>query len=287
MGVLDTLRFIVRHPLAGKHPVASVLDYARWQIGSRLVPGPVVVPFVGPTVLLVTPGMTGATGNIYCGLHELEDMAFALHYLRPDEVFADVGANIGSYTILAAGAARALVHAFEPVPVTFAVLDTNVRVNGLGHRVTLQRFGVGDAPGELVMTSENDTVNRILRPDETAPNTVRVLVRRIDDLLAGVVPRLVKVDVEGYEREVLDGGEATFGACGAAIVEVSANHDEVLAKLRAAGLRPVDYDPFRRELTSLDGLHPTRGNTIMVRDVDEAQARVRSAERFLVKRTLL
>ena len=51
--------------------------------------------------------------------------------------------------------------------------------------------------GELVMTSEGDTVNHILRPGESAPNTVRVLVRRLDDLLAGVVPALVKVDVEG------------------------------------------------------------------------------------------
>ncbi|MFO0750945.1 MAG: FkbM family methyltransferase [Myxococcota bacterium] len=287
MGVLDTLRFIVRHPLAGKHPVRSVLDWARWQVGSRLVPGPVVVPFVGQTRLVVTRGMTGATGNIYCGLHELEDMAFALHYLRPDEVFADVGANVGSYTILAAGAAHALVHAFEPVPITFAALETNVRVNGLGARTVLQRFGVGDAPGELVMTSEGDTVNHILRPGESAPNTVRVLVRRLDDLLAGVVPALVKVDVEGYEYQVLVGGESTFAQCGAAIIEVSQHHDEVLGLIRQAGLEPVDYDPFTRTLIPLPGLNSARGNTIVVRDREAAQARVRAAQRFAVKRELV
>lgn len=51
--------------------------------------------------------MTGATGNIYVGLHEFEDMAFLLHVLRRTDLFVDVGANIGSYTILAGGAAGA------------------------------------------------------------------------------------------------------------------------------------------------------------------------------------
>jgi hypothetical protein len=34
-------------------------------------------------------GLTGATGNIYCGLHEFEDMAFLLHFLRPRDLSAD------------------------------------------------------------------------------------------------------------------------------------------------------------------------------------------------------
>lgn len=285
MGVLDTLRFIVRHPLAGKHPVASVVDYLRWQVGSRLVPGPVVVPFVGQTRLVIRRGMTGATGNIYVGLHELEDMAFTLHFLRPGDVFADVGANVGSYSILAAGAAGADVHAFEPVPQTFANLETNIRTNDLLARCTLHRFGVGAEASELVMTSEGDSANRVLRPGETADNTVRVRVRRLDDLLAGTVPTLVKVDVEGFEREVLAGGPATFAKTQAAIVEVWKDHDAVLATLRGYGLSPVDYDPLTRTLTPMPGLHPTRGNTIVVRDLQDAAERVRTAPRFEVKRT--
>jgi hypothetical protein len=40
--------------------------------------------------------MTGATQNLYCELHEYNDMAFLLHFLREEDSFADVGANIGS-----------------------------------------------------------------------------------------------------------------------------------------------------------------------------------------------
>jgi hypothetical protein len=37
-----------------------------------------------------------ATGNLYVGLHEFEEMAFLLHFLRRGDLFADVGANVGS-----------------------------------------------------------------------------------------------------------------------------------------------------------------------------------------------
>jgi hypothetical protein len=57
-----------------------------------------------------TSGMTGATGNLYVGLHEFEEMAFLLHFLRPGDLFADVGANVGSYTILAAVAVERGTH---------------------------------------------------------------------------------------------------------------------------------------------------------------------------------
>jgi hypothetical protein len=64
---------------------------------------PVAMPYVNETRLLVKPGMAGATGNVYAGLHEYEDMAFVLHALRPSSRFVDVGANVGTYTVLAGG----------------------------------------------------------------------------------------------------------------------------------------------------------------------------------------
>ena len=80
--------------------------------------------------------MTGATGNWYCGLHEHDDMGFALHFLRATDCLFDIGANVGSYTVLAAGGAGARVVAVEPIPSTFRALRANVRLNDLDDRVT-------------------------------------------------------------------------------------------------------------------------------------------------------
>ena len=103
------LRYVWNHPLnvrGGR--LAAIGRVFRWQLASRLLPGPIALPYVGDTWLFATRGMTGATGNWYCGLHEVAEMAFVLHLLRPDDHFVDVGANVGSYTILAGGGGRRL-----------------------------------------------------------------------------------------------------------------------------------------------------------------------------------
>lgn len=49
-----------------------------------------MVDFVNDAKLLVKPDMAGATGNVYTGLHEFEDMAFTLHCLREEDLFSKV-----------------------------------------------------------------------------------------------------------------------------------------------------------------------------------------------------
>jgi hypothetical protein len=62
-----------------------------------------VVPFIEDTTLIFKGGMDGRRADIAVGLFEFEEMAFVLHALREEELFVDVGANIGIYTVLAAG----------------------------------------------------------------------------------------------------------------------------------------------------------------------------------------
>ena len=122
MKLLNLLRYVWTHPLNAGGEMRAVGRVIQWQIGSRLLPGLVSLPFVGATQLLVERGMTGATGNWYCGLHEAPEMAFVLHVLRATDHFVDVGANVGSYTVLAAGAVGARSTAVEPIPSTFTHL---------------------------------------------------------------------------------------------------------------------------------------------------------------------
>src|SRR5579872_7449447 len=113
--MLETLRFIWRHPISSGNRGAALSRYARWQIGVRVLGAPVVIPFVESTRLVCERSMTGATGNLYCGLHEFGDMAFLLHFLRAGDLFVDVGANVGSFSVLASGVVGASSIALEPV----------------------------------------------------------------------------------------------------------------------------------------------------------------------------
>jgi precorrin-6B methylase 2 len=96
--------------------------------------------------------MEGATQNIYVGLHEFPDMMLLLHFLRKGDLFLDVGANIGSFTVLASGVCGAETWAFEPDPDTLRHLKQNIAVNGLDALVKVYQCALGAEQGEVAFT---------------------------------------------------------------------------------------------------------------------------------------
>lgn len=181
-----------------------------WQVASRIQPLLTAVPFTAQTWLLMERGMIGATGNLYCGLHEFEDMAFVLNLLRPKDHFIDIGANVGSYSILASGHSGAYSISVEPLPATFARLQTNVRFNNLDELVTLHNSGIGDSESTLKFTSTLDVSNHVVTDEDPTKNAIEVPVVRLDTLLSGIEPLCIKIDVEGFEKKVLAGGTAVL-----------------------------------------------------------------------------
>ncbi|MBP1152324.1 FkbM family methyltransferase [Methylocaldum sp. BRCS4] len=294
MSLLSTLSFIVNHPLNSERRLASIKRFVTWQIGSRLVPGAVAVPFVNETRLLTRPGMTGATGNLYCGLHEFEDMAFVLHFLREEDLFVDVGANIGSYTVLAAGAVGARTISIEPIEATFSSLLDNVRINGLDDRVRAMNLGVGGESGTLRFTQASDTTNHVVSSADSEGDTIDVRIESLDSVLAGESPRLIKVDVEGFETEVIGGAEQTFSnpALIAALMELNGSgdrygfdEDKLHQMVLEYGFESYSYVPLERRLVSLNGKKNLSGNTLYIRDVGTVAKRLREAPKYSVLET--
>lgn len=293
MAVWDSLRFIVSHPINRRRLSRGLLDWAAWQMRCRLRAGPHRQPWVQGTRFWARRGETGMTGNIYTGLHEFEDMAFALHVLRPDSLFVDVGANAGSYAILAGGVAGCEVVALEPIGATYARLLDNIELNQLGSRVSALNVAAGSHSGELEFTSGEDTTNHAVGAGEAALETVRVPVRTLDELLAGKrAPELIKIDVEGFEYAVLQGarGLLTNSGANSLLLELNGSGDrygwrdaDVARLLFERGYRSCRYDPFSRRLTDLAGQVNRTGNTLFVRDVERASSRVRSAASVIVK----
>jgi len=276
--------FVWNHPLNAGNRVAALGRVFRWQLASRLMVGPVALPFVEGTSLFATRGMSGATGNWYCGLHEVRDMAFVLHLLRADDHFLDVGANVGSFTILAGGAVGARVTSVEPIPETFAHLERNVALNGLAARVRACQCGLSDSSGALRFTKGLDTVNRILAEGEDSG--VEVPVRTLDDLVGSDVPVLIKIDVEGHERSVLLGASRTLADPRLLAVVMETNGSgarygisdaELVSLMQVHGFSAYGYDPFDRRLVDAS---QADGNTVFVRDRATVQARVLDSKRY-------
>ncbi|WP_223293749.1 FkbM family methyltransferase [Gallionella capsiferriformans] len=267
------------------------MRYFRWQFGSRLVTGDVLVPFVDKTFLRVRTGMTGATGNIYAGLHEFEDMAFLLHLLRENELFVDVGANIGSYTILAGGAVGARCFSVEPIKSTFHLLEENINLNRLSENVQALNMGIGKEKGVLRFTAGLDTVNHVVADSEQVDDVVEVPIVSLNDLLENQEPLLIKIDVEGFETNVIAGADKVFSTPSllAVIMELNGSGERygfdeapLHEKMLSFGFLSYTYSPFERQLVSLNGEKSNSGNTLYVRNIDEVVSRLREARKYRI-----
>jgi FkbM family methyltransferase len=289
--VVRTLNSVRQHRLSEGRELRSMWDFVVAQLAARCIPGEVCVELANGTRLLVPPGMKGAAHFIFPGMNEFDEMAFLLHYLRPGDLFADIGANIGAYTVLAAGGVGARAIAFEPSGSTFAALSRNIALNQLGEKVRLRNVALGGKVGHLEFTRGLGTENYVVSGNSGYEgSTERIELSTMDVELAGVSPRLIKIDVEGFETEVFSAAEAVLAnpAIAALIIERNGSgnrygYDEpaLHERIRGAGFRPCRYVSAGRVLEPVSEVF--EGNVVYLRDPEDARRRVETAPSFRVK----
>jgi len=294
---LAVIRDLWAHPLGARRRLGTLGRYLAWQTLGRLRGSRLLDPWVNESVLHVEHGMTGATGNLYVGLHEFEEMAFLLHFLRPEDLFVDVGANVGSYTVLASAVVGAHVIAFEPVEASLAALRHNVLLNDTSARVDARQIALSDRGATVYVTTQSGAANRIVRPgDPQRLGRQSVPAHTLDGELAGLDPALLKIDVEGHESEVLSGGagvladrslHAVIVEDWGAVADAARRTSSPAQQLAAHGFERCTYDAFQRTLfAQRDGL-PTgvnreRRNSLFVRDLEVVRQRLSQAPPFRV-----
>lgn len=167
----------------------------------------------------------------------------------------EVGANIGYFPAIEAGILgdRARIHAVEPIPSNVDLLEHNLERNGYATLANVDRLAFGDERASVEMElSTHSNQHRVLEspPGEDASraaasddleNTETVAVEQTtgDRYLAerGVDPaaiNVVRFDVEGYEREVLEGMTDVITAPGPTVVYVELHPLELTAESKTA-----------------------------------------------------
>lgn len=262
----------------------------RWQIAARLLGKKIIVPWVEDSKFIAGIGETGLTGNLYTGFMEYEDMLFLLHALDPGETFIDIGANIGAYTILASKVVGAKSISFEPLPETVERLKDQIQINRLSDWVSIRNQGVGSKTGALYFTNNYDTINKVCLAGD-AQNTTRVEVITLDDELEDNKKYFFKIDVEGFEYNVIEGGKNILSSpnTSALIIELNGSSEEfgysnedIHNKLIGLKFQPVAYEPISRSLIKLNDFNKNGGNTIYVKNIELILERCRVAPKRCV-----
>ena len=141
---------------------------------------------------------------------EPQESGFVFDNVAETDICADIGANVGFYTLgFAKRASHGAVHCFEPVPLNYHVLAVNVLANGLSN-VAMNHCAVGDTNGEVDFCIAQDGAFSSLVDTgrKTILETSKTRVVSLDSYCSDHnLPRLdiLKVDVEGAELAVLRG----------------------------------------------------------------------------------
>ena len=166
-------------------------------------------------------------------------------HLRPNDVFIDIGANIGFFSILAEKRYHAEVFSFEPSARELARFYRNAALNHC-QKITCFPYAVGSSEETLYLSltgEDNPSMNHIVRLNSN--NEVEVNVRTIPSLIPPArleKAAICKIDVEGFEMEVLEGLQEIMGSLEKCrfVVEVSPEY----LKKNGASVSQI-YDFFR------------------------------------------
>jgi FkbM family methyltransferase len=131
------------------------------------------------------------------------ELAWLAETVRSGDIVADVGAHHGYFATLLAHwvGSQGKVFAFECLPENAEITSHNVSLNHLSN-VEVVRLAVGGRPGQVVIANHS---GGILFDPSVSQKRIAVEMTTLDRFFTDVSPTMLKIDVEGYEGEVLRG----------------------------------------------------------------------------------
>lgn len=154
--------------------------------------------------------------------------------------FLDIGANMGYYSLAASKInPKITVQSFEPQPKVFSTLLRNLSLNNLSDRINAHNYGLGVSESRMTMfiprfTGTGGASFANLHENEGLPQEVEVEVKMLDSYLEEYShPDLIKIDVEGYEFEVISGGMGI----------IMKSKPTIIAELLRKWMKPFDRQP--------------------------------------------
>lgn len=142
---------------------------------------------------------------------ELTELEFVEKNIKNGDVFLDIGANFGLYSIFIGKKFESCqIHSFEPVPETFEILRQNIEHNKLNSKIKINNIGLADKTGQLFFSNDKYAGNHIIWNPQKNDMVVKVNVQKLDDYIKDSAIQsvnFIKCDVEGAELLVLKGAE--------------------------------------------------------------------------------
>ena len=208
---------------------------------------------------------------------EENERNFLSTYLKTGMQVANIGANVGLYSVLASiiVGSNGRIHAFEPSTVSYSRLKKNLILNGCENVITNQ-IALSNAKGQLVLrvdplnpTYDGHNFVEMVKPGDLLQSDETVEATTLDAYMAAQANRtldLIIMDVEGAELSVLEGGaEAISQPNLTLLMECSKHHDAVKKLLEKDGYSFWVWNANERGLVPADFMEVTRRGDVIAR----------------------
>lgn len=273
----------VDHPLV-MNPWIGLIKYIYLNLRLRLKQKPIVMRWMNNLKYHLSLGDSGVIDNYYFYLFEYQESIFLIKYLKRIDTFVDIGSNHGHYTLISSCLVGSRTISIEPVKETFKRLKMNVELNTL-ENVELIQLGISNEEGYLNISNDKGPMNRII--DNTIKtNSEKIKVTTLDKLLRNEKNiSVIKIDVEGYEKQVLEGSYELLMNQFLNVIIIELNNsnefynyheDETLCILEKYGFKPYTYSYRKELLVPLVKKNYKSYNTIFIRNVDIVKERINS-----------
>ena len=227
--------------------------------------------------LKVIKGQHGTTECYYLGLYDYPEMNFLKQFLRSEDAFLDVGANVGTYSLLAASLGTD-THAFEPSVIEYEIAVEMGELNpNLKDRIKYNNVAVGDKNKTVkITTGLGATTNHVAEDDDLGEEYQEVRQIKLDDYVASKPIRAMKIDVEGYEEFVLGGCSDLLQSDVLKVVimeDFKGNDSDSISLMEKYGFQRYSYDVKKNKLNKTDS--QIGNNSIYIQDLEFVLSRIR------------
>ena len=287
------IQFVI-HPLV-KSPLIGIVKYIYLNFIIRFYHRPIKIKWLNNLKYYLSLGDSGIIGNYYFFIEDYEESIFLIHYLTDQDLFIDIGSNHGHYTMISSGICDSKSISIEPVKKTFDRLKMNIELNNL-RNVTLYNVGISDSEGELYISNNMGSMNRII--DKFSENNCELIKgTTLDQLLISEKNiSSIKIDVEGYEKQVLLGSKKTLKNPNLNVIiielnksnrQYSYNENETISILEENGFSPYKYIYPDNILVPLEKKNFDSFNTIFIRNINSVKSRIEQKSVIINKNTVV
>jgi len=217
------IQILIAHPFKGAGRIRNLVT----KMFIPIPRGSTVIHTIYGFKMIVDPVIgKGLEKSIYFeGTYEAGTLHVMQNCLRMGDTFIDVGSNIGLMSLLASQheGTQGIVYSFEPEPETFAILQNNIKLNKI-RNIRVFDVALGAAKDAAIIYKYCE-INRgsasLIKPNYSTCERAMVEILTLDEFVnANDISniRMLKIDVEGWELEVLRGANRLLSSLYAPII---------------------------------------------------------------------